>query len=119
LKTLPGPVLGIFGSADQSIPVDEVKAFDAALTQAGVHHEITVYKGQPHAFVKDAAGIKSGGAQGEAWAQMLALLNANLRNKSAMSHAVALSGYRAPFDWRYYTMLVYEHAFGTASHMHE
>jgi carboxymethylenebutenolidase len=119
LKTLSGPVLGIFGGADQSIPVDEVKAFDAALTQAGVPHEITIYNGQPHAFVKDAAGIKSGGAQGEAWAQMLAFLDANLKNKSTMSHAVALNDYRVPFDWRYYTMLVYEHAFGTASHMHE
>lgn len=119
LKTLPGPVLGIFGSADQSIPVDEVKAFDAALTQAGVPHEITIYDGQPHAFVKDAAGIQSGGAQGKAWAQMLAFLETNLRNKSALSHAAAWSDYKAPFDWRYYTMLVYEHAFGSASHMHE
>jgi carboxymethylenebutenolidase len=119
LKTLPGPVLGIFGGADQSIPVEEVKAFDAALKQAGVPYEITIYEGQPHAFVRDAAGIQSGGAQGKAWAQMLAFLDANLRNKSAMSHAVAGSDYRTPFDWRYYTLLVYEHAFGMASHMHQ
>src|SRR6185503_2647493 len=43
LKTLPGPVLGIFGSADPSIPVEQVNAFDAALTEAGVTHEITIY----------------------------------------------------------------------------
>ncbi|MGZ9224892.1 MAG: dienelactone hydrolase family protein, partial [Anaerolineales bacterium] len=30
LKRLPGPVLGIFGGADQSIPVEQVNAFDAA-----------------------------------------------------------------------------------------
>ena len=119
LKTLPGPVLGIFGGADQSIPVEDVNAFETALQEAGVPHEITIYDGQPHAFVTDAAGIQSGGAQGEAWAQMLAFLETNLRNKSALSHAVALSDYTAPFDWRYYSMLVYEHAFGTASHMHE
>jgi carboxymethylenebutenolidase len=119
LKTLPGPVLGIFGGADQSIPVEEVKAFEAALTQAGIPHEITIYDGQPHAFVQDAAGIQAGGAQGEAWAQMLAFLETNLKNRSAVSHVVALSDYKAPFDWRYYSMLVYEHAFGTASHMHE
>jgi carboxymethylenebutenolidase len=118
LKTLPGPVLGIFGSADQSIPVDEVKVFDAALTQAGVPHEIKIYEDQPHAFVRDAAGIQSGGAQGEAWSQMLAFLATNLRNNSTMSQTLAMSDYRAPFDWKYYTMLVYEHAFGTASHMH-
>jgi carboxymethylenebutenolidase len=118
LKNLPGPVLGIFGGADQSIPVEDVHAFDAALTQAGVEHEITIYDGQPHAFVHDAAGIQAGGAQGEAWAQMLAFLETNLRNKTSLTHTTVMNDYHAPFDWKYYAMLVYEHAFGTASHMH-
>jgi carboxymethylenebutenolidase len=117
LKTLPGPILGIFGGADQSIPVEEVTAFDAALTEAGVSHEITIYDGQPHAFVHDAAGILAGGAQGEAWSQMLAFLDANLKNKVTSAHGTALN-YSAPFAWKYYLLLVYEHAFGTASHMH-
>jgi carboxymethylenebutenolidase len=118
LKTLPGPVLGIFGGADQSIPVEEVTAFDKALTEANIQHEITVYDGQPHAFVHDAAGIKSDEVQGAAWAQMLAFLNANLKNNSAVMHQRMSSDYHAPFEWRYYAMLAYEHAFGTASHMH-
>jgi carboxymethylenebutenolidase len=118
LKTLPGPVLGIFGGADQSIPVEEVKAFDAALTEAEVPHEITVYEGQPHAFVHDAQGIQAGGAQGEAWDQMLAFLETNLKNKSNLESDLVLSDYRAPFAWSYYLRLVYEHAFGTARHMH-
>jgi carboxymethylenebutenolidase len=118
LKTLPGPVLGIFGGADQSIPVASVNAFDAALTQAGVPHEITIYEGQPHAFVQDAEGIAAGGAQAEAWNQMLAFLESNLKNKPATHSKPPLSEYRAPFAWKYYLMLVYEHAFGTASHMH-
>lgn len=117
LKSLPGPVLGIFGGADQSIPLEEVHAFDAALTEAGVSHEISIYEGQPHAFVEDVAGIEAGGAQGEAWAQMLAFLEANLKNKAASARGTALD-YHAPFAWKYYFMLVYEHAFGTASHMH-
>lgn len=116
LKSLPGPVLGIFGGADQTIPVEQVNAFDAALTDAGVPHEITIYEGQPHAFVKDAQGIQAGGAQGEAWNQMLAFLDANLKNKTAEKNHLALANYQAPFAWRYYIMLVYEHAFGTASH---
>jgi len=118
LKKLPGPVLGIFGGADQSIPVDSVNAFDAALSRAGIPHEITVYEGQPHAFVQDANGIKAGGAQGEAWSQMLAFLEANLKNPVSQASQPALVDYRAPFAWKYYVMLVYEHAFGTASHMH-
>ena len=118
LETLPGPVLGIFGGADQSIPVEQVTAFDAALTEAGVPHEITVYEGQPHAFVEDADGIKAGGAQGEAWEQMLRFLETNLKNKSTGTNELAVSDYRAPFAWKYYVILVYEHAFGSASHVH-
>ena len=118
LKTLPGPVLGIFGGADQSIPIESVNAFDAALTKAGVPHEITIYEGQPHAFVQDAEGIKAGGVQSEAWDQMLGFLEKNLKNKSTLKNSLAMTDYRAPFAWKYYVMLVYEHAFGTASHMH-
>ena len=118
LKTLPGPLLGIFGGADQSIPVEQVSAFDSALTEAGVPHEITVYEGQPHAFVENAEGIKAGGSQGEAWNQMLAFLETNLKDKANGKNVVARQDYRAPFAWKYYAMLVYEHSFGTANHMH-
>ncbi len=118
LRNLPGPVLGIFGEADQSIPVEQVNAFDAALTESGIPHEITIYDGQPHAFVENAEGVKAGGAQGEAWNQMLGFLEANLKNEATGNKDVPVSGYRAPFAWKYYVMLVYEHAFGGASHMH-
>jgi len=118
LKTLSGPVLGIFGGADGSIPVSQVNAFDAALTEVGIPHEIKIYDGQPHAFVQDADGIKAGGAQGEAWNQMLAFLEAKLESKSTRESELALSHYQAPFVWKYYAMLVYEHTFGTASHAH-
>ena len=118
LKTLPGPVLGIFGGADQSIPVEEVTAFDEALTEANVQHEITIYDGQPHAFVEGVDGIKSDEVQGAAWAQMLAFLETNLKNKSSAAQQTVMADYEAPFAWKYYVMLVYEHAFGTASHLH-
>ena len=117
LKNLPGPVLGIFGDADQSIPVEEANAFDQALGEAGVVHTISIYAGQPHAFVEDAAGIQAGGAQGEAWAEMLAFLDANLKNASSSRKGESIS-YTAEFDWYYYAMLAYEHAFGTASYQH-
>ena len=118
LKNLPGPVLGIFGGADQSIPLTEVDAFEKGLTAAGIEHKITVYDGQPHAFVQDAAGIQAGGAQAEAWNEMLAFLEANLKNGSALNPNAAALAYEPDFAWKYYAMLVYEHAFGTASHMH-
>lgn len=44
------PVLGLFGGADQAIPAEQVQAFDSALDDAGVEHEIHVYPGAPHSF---------------------------------------------------------------------
>lgn len=118
LDKLPGPVLGIFGGADQSIPLEEVAAFEKGLEAAGVPHQITVYEGQPHAFVHDADGIRAGGAQGEAWNEMLVFLDENLKSKTKQSSSAMPFDYHAPFAWRYYAMLVYEHAFGLASHLH-
>jgi len=118
LKTLRSPVLGIFGGADQSIPLEDVEAFDRGLEAAGIPHQITIYDGQPHAFVHDADGIKAGGAQGEAWNEMLAFLEENLKNKTSPNGTVSSSEYNPPFAWRYYALLVYEHAFGSANHIH-
>lgn len=96
LKSLPGPVLGIFGGADFSIPLDEVRAFEEGLSTADIPHEITVYDGQPHAFVTSVEGIRSGGAQGQAWAQLLAFLKQSLQagesTPSAQGVAVQASG---------------------------
>lgn len=115
LKNLPGPVLGIFGGADSSIPLEEVRAFESGLRQAGIPHEITIYDGQPHAFVTDMASIRAGGVQAEAWGQMLRFLEANLKN-AGQSRSGQPIAYTGEFAWRYYALLVWEHAFGTASH---
>ncbi len=115
LKNLPGPLLGIFGSADQSISQKDVQAFENGLQTAGVPHEITVYDGQPHAFMTDIESIRAGGVQGEAWMQMLDFLDENLKVSSTREDVQPIA-YNAEFPWRYYAMLVYEHAFGSASH---
>jgi carboxymethylenebutenolidase len=117
LKSLPGPVLGIFGGADMTIPETEVKAFEAGLIEAGIPNEITIYKGQPHAFVTDIESIREGGVQAEAWNQMLNFLEKNLMNNDS-THQVSPSVYEPAFPLRYYAMLLYEHAFGSASHSH-
>jgi carboxymethylenebutenolidase len=118
LRGLPGPVLGIFGGADNSIPSADVRAFEAALAQAGIPNEISIYEGQPHAFVTDIASIRSGGVQGQAWAQMLEFLRKNLRQNGSSQKSVQHLAYIEPFDWEYYLILGYEHAFGIASHHH-
>ncbi len=117
LKNLPGPLLGIFGGADRSISLEDVRAFEKGLQSAGIPHEIRIYEGQPHAFVTDMDSIREGGPQGEAWAQMLAFLDENLKNGFS-SKSMQPVAYNASFPWRYYAMLVYEHAFGSVSHKH-
>jgi carboxymethylenebutenolidase len=79
LRALRGPVLGIFGGADAMIPVADVRAFAAALTQAGVPNQISIYDGQPHAFVKGMDEIREGGAQQQAWNELLAFLDQSLK----------------------------------------
>jgi carboxymethylenebutenolidase len=44
------PVLGLYGGADQAIPVEQVHEFDARLSELGVAHEIVIYDGAPHSF---------------------------------------------------------------------
>jgi carboxymethylenebutenolidase len=51
LKTLKGPVLGHFGRLDQSINVQMVEGFRAALEAARKPHEIHVYEAN-HAFAR-------------------------------------------------------------------
>lgn len=118
LQSLPGPLLGIFGGADSTIPPEQVQAFEQALQQAQVPHEITVYAGQPHAFVADMQTVAAGGAAGQAWQQMLRFLQENLK-QGGDKPAAAASDIRLPiFAWRYYLALAYAHAFGPTVHPH-
>ena len=115
LKNLSGPVLGIFGGADASIPLEEVTALENGLEQAEIPHQISIYEGQPHAFLVDADGIKAGGAQAEAWNEMLLFLDENLKSKSFSPKKNSFA-YNAPFPLKFCMMLVSVRAFGSASH---
>jgi carboxymethylenebutenolidase len=54
LKPIRAKVLGIFGERDASIPMDVVKAFEAALAEAGVAATILTYDAE-HAFANPSA----------------------------------------------------------------
>jgi len=115
LKNLPGPVVGIFGGADGSIPLEEVAALESGLEAAGIPHQISIYDGQPHAFMLDAEAILADPVQTEAWNEMLTFLDENLKSKTHQPREGDFA-YSAPFPWQYYAMLVFEHAFGSGSH---
>lgn len=78
LRRLGGPVLGVFGADDGSIPTSEVAAFERALAAAGVPHEVHVFEGVGHAFVTTAEAIARDPVQGEAWALLQAFLRRSL-----------------------------------------
>ena len=118
LQALPGPILGIFGGSDNSIAIEDVKAFETALNTAKIPNEISIYDGQPHAFVSDMETIEAGGAAGQAWQQMLRFLEINLSKEGTTTFSPMVSDYRSFFDWKYYALLAYEHSIGTASHVH-
>ncbi len=70
------PVLGLYGGADQGIPVTDIETFDQALGAAGVEHEIVVYPGAPHSFF-DRTADQFAEASADAWRRMLGFITAH------------------------------------------
>jgi carboxymethylenebutenolidase len=54
LKTLKGPVLGIFGGADRGIGRDQTDALEAGLARAKRKGSVRVYDGAQHGFLNDS-----------------------------------------------------------------
>ena len=68
-----GPLLGLYGGADEGIPPDQIEAFERGLAAAGVDHEIVVYPGAPHSFF-DRRFEEHAEACGDAWRRVLGFL---------------------------------------------
>jgi carboxymethylenebutenolidase len=79
LKKLKAPVLGLFGAADQGIPVDEVKKFEETLKAQGKSVQIQVYDGAAHAFANPSGGNYKPDAAADAWQKALAFLAEHLK----------------------------------------
>jgi carboxymethylenebutenolidase len=60
------PALGLFGGADQGIPVETVEEFDRRLDATGVAHAIVIYPGAPHSFF-DRRFAEFADASADAW----------------------------------------------------
>lgn len=77
---LKAPVLGLYGEADQGIPLDTVEAMRAALQRADkTDSEIVVYPAAPHGFHADyRASYRAPDAQ-DGWTKLLALFEARLK----------------------------------------
>jgi carboxymethylenebutenolidase len=69
---MKAPVLGLYGEADQGIPVVQVEAMKAALQAAGKTAEFKIYPGAPHGFNADYRASYRKEAAEDAWNQMTA-----------------------------------------------
>ena len=79
LRQIDGPVLGIFGSEDQVVPIADVRAFDGTLGDLGVEREIHVYEGAGHAFANPSGESFRPEDTRDAWAKTLDFLDRALR----------------------------------------
>lgn len=69
---LKSPVLGLYGGADQGIPVSTVDQIREACKTAGKTCEITVYADAPHAFHADYRPSYRAEPAKDGWAKLLA-----------------------------------------------
>jgi carboxymethylenebutenolidase len=67
---IEAPILALQAGDDQNITADDNAAFDRALTEAGVEHEVVTYDGAPHSFF-DRKQEEFAEASGDAWRRVL------------------------------------------------
>jgi carboxymethylenebutenolidase len=69
--SLTAPVLGLYGEADQGIPLDTVGQMRSALARGRSRSEIIVYPGAPHGFHADYRPSYRKEAAEDGWKRML------------------------------------------------
>jgi carboxymethylenebutenolidase len=73
---LQAPILALQAGDDQNITAEDNTAFDEALRDAGVEHELVTYEGAPHSFF-DRRQEDFATASEDAWARVLAFIEAH------------------------------------------
>jgi carboxymethylenebutenolidase len=80
LSKIKGPVLGIFGSEDQSIPVSEVKVFEEALNANNITNQIFIYDKVGHAFANPTGDSFAPNELKDAWQKTIDFLDSKVKN---------------------------------------
>ena len=70
---LAAPILALQAGDDANITAEDNAAFDAALTAAGVEHDVVTYDGAPHSFF-DRRYEDFADASADAWERVLAFI---------------------------------------------
>lgn len=79
LAALDAPLLGIFGAEDPSIPTEQVRAFEAALDEAGKTATIEIYEDAGHAFANPSGERYVPEAAEDAWVKTINFLDRHLK----------------------------------------
>lgn len=79
LDRLDMPILGIFGGADEGIPVEGVRRFESTLEELGKDAEIHVYEGAGHAFANPSGERYEPEAAKDAWEKTISFLDEELK----------------------------------------
>ena len=72
------PILALQAGDDANITHEQNEAFDRALTDAGVEHELVEYEGAPHSFF-DRKQAEFAAASDDAWRRTLAFIERHTR----------------------------------------
>jgi len=75
---MEAPILALQAGADENITAEDNEAFEQALLDAGVEHELVVYDGAPHSFF-DRKQEEFAGDSEDAWNRVLAFLERHAR----------------------------------------
>jgi len=78
LKNINSPVLGIFGSKDDLIPVEKITLFESNLKELNIQNEIKIYEGVGHAFANPTGQNFAPSETKDAWSKTLKFLEINL-----------------------------------------
>ncbi|HEU0014937.1 MAG TPA: dienelactone hydrolase family protein [Longimicrobium sp.] len=79
LARLRGPLLGIFAEDDQAIPVDSVRAMEAALRELGKPATIRVYEDAQHGFANPSGQAYLPEPAADAWNRTVAFFAQHLK----------------------------------------
>ena len=73
---MTAPILALQAGADGHIGPEQNEAFDAALTEAGVEHEVVTFEGAPHSFF-DRLHEEFQAQSDDAWRRTLAFIDSH------------------------------------------
>ncbi len=79
LARLKAPVLGLFGGKDTGIPLDSVRAMEAAMKKGGRSVTINVYENANHAFANPTGQAYDKSAAEDAFAKTVGFFKTNLK----------------------------------------